>query len=353
MTPKGIKILGFSAAVAVLGAAYSLERDRVGSGMKNAGAVFPGLMGSINSIGRVVIDHREKTLTMVRDSAGNWSMNESDGYSVSAKVADKVMVQLADLNYYESKTKKRSLYDRLHVEDPKGKESRAHKIRVFDSKGIKLVDLIAGRKRHNLVGVRKQGVYIRKPGNDQTWLAAGELSLEAKPSGWLVRKIVDIKEKNILSVVVTHPDGEVLNISKDDPKARNFTLHDIPEGKILEYETDPDNLAAVVEQLELDDVRKAGYLNFVDDQTTRAEFITRDGLKLVLRVLEKDKGQWAEVKAIANKLDASSNSSKAPVDVAKEINARVNGWIYKLPSFKGSRLMRRMADMVKDKTPKS
>ena len=353
MTPKGIKLLGAVTVMVVFGAVYSLNTNRSGSGGEISGAVFPDLIERINSINKVTIRHRDNTLTMVRDGKGKWSMNESDGYAVSAKTAEKVVVQLADLNYYETKTKKPDLYARLHVENPKEKESQARQIQLFDSTGQKRVDLIAGRKRHNLVGVRKEGVYIRKPGNNQTWLAAGELSVEVKPGDWLERKIIDIKEKDVLRATLTHPDGEVIKVSKEDPKARNFTLHGIPDGKKLEYNTDPDNIAAVVDQLELDDVRKAGYVDFANGKTALAKFVTRDGLQVKFRVVEKDGTQWVDVKALAIEGVPVSKDGKTANERAKEINARVKGWVYQLPKFKGSRVKRRMADMLKDKKPES
>jgi len=353
MTPKGIKLLGAITAIVVLGAGYSLNTNRAGSGDEISGAVFPDLIEKINSINKVSIEHRDKTFTMVRDGKGKWYLNESDGYAVSAKAAEKLVVQLADLNYYETKTKKPDLYARLHVGNPKDKESQARQIQLFDSTGKKWVDLIAGRKRHNLVGVRKQGVYIRKPGNDQTWLAAGELSVGVKPSGWLARKIVDIKEKDVLRATLTHHDGEVIQVSKEDPKARNFTLHGIPSGKELEYATDADNIAAVVDQLELDDVRKSGYVDFANGKTVIAEFVTRDSLQVRFRIVEKDGAQWVDVEASAIEGAQASTDGKSADERAKEINARVKGWVYQLPSFKGSRLKRRMAEMLKDKKPKS
>ena len=167
------------------------------------------------------------------------------------------------------------------------------------------------------------------------------------------RKIVDIKEKDVLSVTLRHSDGEVIKVSKEDAKARNFALHGIPDGKTLEYDTDPNNIAAVIDQLELDDVRKAGYIAFDGGKTTTAEFITRDGLKLEFRMVDKDSTQWVELKASAIDGAPAPKEGKSAAERANEINVRVKGWVYALPDFKGSRLKRHMADMLKDKKPAS
>ncbi|MDP6927241.1 MAG: hypothetical protein QGG84_09155, partial [Rhodospirillales bacterium] len=158
---------------------------------------------------------------------------------------------------------------------------------------------------------------------------------------------------DVFSVTLRHSDGEVIKVSKEDAKARNFVLHGIPDGKTLEYDTDPNNIAAVIDQLELDDVRKAGFIDFDGGKTTTAEFVTRDGLKLEFRVVDKDRIQWVELKASAIDGALAPKEGKSATERANEINARVKGWVYALPGFKGSRLKRHMADMLKDKKPAS
>jgi hypothetical protein len=354
MTPKSLIVLAAATAVAVGAAAVSLNANRGDSDIAMSGAVFPGLIDHVNDVAKVTIEHRDRSLTMVRDAAGKWIMKESDDYPVSAKVAEKVVVQMADLNFYELKTKKPDLYTRLHVGDPKAEKAEARKIKVYDQAGKVLADVIAGRKRYNLVGSRREGVYIRKPDNAQTWLAAGEFDVEVKPGDWLEPKIVDIKEETVLSATLRHPDGEVVRVSKEDPKARNFTLHDVPAGKKLQYDTDPNNIAGVVDQLELDDARKDGYVAFDADKTLTAEYVTRDGLKLDIELRAKDGSDWARVKASAlPDAPAPKDGAKSAADRAAEINARVSGWVYALPSFKATRLKRRMADMLKDDKPAS
>ncbi|MBT6093676.1 MAG: DUF4340 domain-containing protein [Rhodospirillaceae bacterium] len=348
MTPKSIIILGAATVIAVGAAAVSLNANQAGTGVEVSGPVFPGLIEQVNTIAKVVIEHRGQTLTMVRAGKDGWTMAESDSYPVSAKVAEKVVVQLADLNFYELKTKKPELYSRLHVEDLGAKDSQARQIKLFDAGGKAAADLMAGRKRYNLVGTRKEGVYIRKPGNAQTWLAAGELDVEIKPGDWLVSKIVDIAEEKVAKVTIRHPDGEKIAISKPDPKVRNFTLHGIPMGKQLKYDTDPNNVAAVLDQLNLDDARKAGFVTFDADKTINSLFETRDGLTLEIAMVAKGEEQWASFKA-----STMEGAKPGAVKLADEINKRVTGWVYALPSFKSTRLKRRMADMLKDNKPAS
>ena len=64
--------------------------------------------------------------------------------------------------------------------------------------------------------------------------------------------------------------------------------------------------------------------------------------------------QWIDLKASAlADAPAPVKDQKPAAERATEINQRVSGWVYALPGFKGSRLKRRMADMLKDKKPAS
>jgi hypothetical protein len=354
MTPKSLIVLAAATVAAIGAAAVSLNMGGAGAGVAVSGPVFAGLIERVNQVAKVTIEHRNKTLTLVRDAKGAWTMPEADNYAVSAKVAEKVVVQLADLNYYELKTAKPDLYSRLHVADPKAAKAEARQIKLYDASGKVLADLVAGRKRYNLVGARKEGVYIRKPGNTQTWLAAGELDVEVHPRDWLVQEVLDVKEATVKAATVRHPDGDVVRVVKEDPKARNFTLLDIPAGKKLQYDTDPDNIAGVVDQLELDDARKSGFIAFEPDKTYAAEFVTRDGLKIAIDLQRKGEADWARIRASAlADAPAPAAGSKSAAERADAINARLKDWVFALPGFKASRIKRSLKEMLVDDKPAS
>ncbi|MAH85177.1 MAG: hypothetical protein CBB68_13095 [Rhodospirillaceae bacterium TMED8] len=354
MNPKSLQLLALFTAIAVGGAAWTLNVHRLGSGVEVSGAVFPSLIDEVNSVVTVLVEHRNKSLTMTRGTFGGWSMVESDGYAVSAKAAEKVVVQLSDLHHYELKTRKADLYDRLHVGDPKANNADARQIRLLDAKGEELANLIVGRKRYNLAGARREGVYIRKPGNIQTWLAAGELDVDIKPGNWLDNEIVDVREGAVERVTVRHPDGESLTVVRADPEGKEYVLLDIPPGKELKFDTDPKTLAGVTNQLNMDDVRKDGFIKFIEDQTLRANFITENGLSLMVYLVNQNDVAWARFEAsIVSDASLSKDVLETAQARVREINARVRGWVYALPSFKASRINRRAGDMLKDKKPLS
>src|SRR5690606_440600 len=76
--------------------------------------------------------------------------------------------------------------------------------------------------------------------------------------GWLVRDITDLAAARVQSVTIRHADGATIRIRKDSEDAANFTVEDIPEGRELSYASVANSIAAALDNLTLDDVRRAG-----------------------------------------------------------------------------------------------
>src|SRR5262249_61516565 len=111
------------------------------------------------------------------------------------------------------------------VEDPgKGKSTL---VTLKDKAGTPLAELIIGKRRYDRLGAGNDGIYVRKPGDTQAWLARGSLEFSDQLSSWLDRRIVDLPEKRIAKVTLTQPDGQTLVISRPSADAP-LTVEDAP-----------------------------------------------------------------------------------------------------------------------------
>src|SRR5436309_418990 len=93
---------------------------------------------------------------------------------------------------------------------------------------IAIVVLASGERgvsRYDRLGAGNDGVYLRKPGEAQTWLARGTLDPSGDPASWLDRQIIDISEKKIAKVILTQADGSKLVIGRAAPDAQ-FAVED-------------------------------------------------------------------------------------------------------------------------------
>src|SRR5437016_3885161 len=84
----------------------------------------------------------------------------------------------------------------------------------LDSGQVVLAGL-GGKRRPDRLGSGADGLYIRRPGDAQSWLALGSVELPAETKDWLDRKIVSIAPSRIGTVTLTHPDGSTLVLKRD------------------------------------------------------------------------------------------------------------------------------------------
>ena len=352
MTPRFLSTLAAASLIAVAAAGYVVSQE---SGFQTAtvnSKVFPDLRDKLNDVTQLKMVNANRQMTLLRKD-NTWSMVESDGYPAEVKNIQKVLIGLSDLVYAEAKTKKPELYEKLDLREPTIKQSRGRWVSVLGADGELLVDVILGKTRYNMPGTTRDGIYFRFPGADQAWLAIGQLEASKLPSDWLKTRIVNIAEKKIKIATFRHPDGETLTVQKASENDQEFELLDLPADKKLKYKTDPKNMATVLDELELDDVRKASHFDFSDTKTIKASFQTFDGLTVNVQIIElkepaaeedeeDESVYWAQVSA-----QADGNGEAA--QTAKEISDHTQGWAFKLPAFKASRMNKRLKDILTDK----
>ena len=125
----------------------------------------------------------------------------------------RLLLGLADLSLVEPKTRRPELLSRLDLDDPGNGKSTL--VRLRNRTGGTVAELIVGKTRRGRLGGGNDGVYVRKPGDKQAWLAAGSLELPADLVGWLDRRIIDVPAGRIASVTLTGSDGTVLGLRRD------------------------------------------------------------------------------------------------------------------------------------------
>src|SRR4029077_3003081 len=140
------------------------------------------------------------------------------------------------------------------------------------------------------------GVYLRKSGEAQAWLARGTLDPSGEPASWLDRQIIDISKKKSAKVTLTQADGSKLVINRPAPDAK-FTVENAPADAKFKSETTTSGPATALETLDLDDVQPAGELPVPDKDVVTASFATFDGLTVDVRLMERDKSNWVAISA--------------------------------------------------------
>jgi hypothetical protein len=334
MQRRGLILLGSITVVMVVLAVVALATG--GHGDVRAGAderALPTLAARLDQIGSVEIRRAGLDLAFVRDGA-DWLTAQKDNYPADAAKVRRVVLALADMTLVEPKTAEPRLYPRLAVEDPgKGKSTL---VTIKDKSGADIARLIVGKRSYDRLGAGNDGVYVRKPGDLQSWLARGSLDFTDDMPGWLARRIIDIPDSRIAKVVVTQPDGTSLTLSRARPDTK-FAVENPPKDAKYKSDTALGEPAMALESLELDDVAAAAKVPVPAKGVTTAVFTTFDGLSVEVKLFQHGNKNWIAVSA------AGAGKS---TETAKQIDTRVRRWVYAIAPYKAKMLSTKLADLL-------
>jgi hypothetical protein len=333
-------LMALMAATAVMVALAIAALATGGAEVSQAGAderALPSLAGRLGKVASVEVKRTGLDLTFVRDG-DNWLVAQKGDYPADAGKVRRVVLALADMTLVEPKTDKPDLYPRLEVEDPgKGKSTL---VTIKDKSGADIARLIVGKHAYDRLGEGNDGVYVRKPGDAQSWLARGSLDFGDDTPNWLARRIVDIPDSKIAKVVLTQPDGATLTLSRAKPDAK-FALENPPRDAKYKSDTALGEPAMALETLDLDDVTPRAKLPVPDKGFTAASYTTFDGLTVEVKLFQHDNKNWIAI--------AATGAGKA-AGPAKKIDGRVSHWVYAIPSYKAKMMETKLADLLE--TPK-
>jgi Domain of unknown function (DUF4340) len=334
MQKRGLIILGAATLALVVLAVVAIATGDHGVSRASPGErALPALATKLDDIGAVGIKRSALSLTFVRDG-DNWLVAEKGNYPAAAGKVRQIVLAMADLLLVEPKTQQAEFYPRLDVEDPASGKSTL--VTLKDKSGATLAELIIGKRRFDRLGTGTDGVYVRKPGDSQSWLARGSLEFSDQLSSWLDRRIVDIPEKRIAKATLTQPDGTKLVISRAKPEDK-FTVEDTPADAKFKSETTTSEPAMVLESLDLDEVKPAAEMPIPDKDVVTGSFTTFDGLTVDVRLLDKDDMHWVALSAVG------SGATEAE---AKAIGEKGSRWTYAIPSYKATQLKMKLADLL-------
>ncbi|MCH7936811.1 MAG: DUF4340 domain-containing protein [Proteobacteria bacterium] len=347
MSPKAFAALFIITAVALAAAGFGIAQDRGFRAAEGVGEkVFPKLLDRVNDTASMVIDHAGGRITL-RRGAGGWTFKEKLDYPAREVKIKRAVLGLAELKLAEPKTKAPEKFSKLELRDPGSDGAKSRLATLYDKDGALLAEIIVGKRRRTLPGSVTGGVYIRRPGENQTWLASGGAEITDEWLNWLERKIVDVESTRVKRVVIRHPDGQTLSVSKATAESEDFTIDDMPEGKKLIFKSGPNAVGASLSALQLDDIEK-GSPAFDPKATVSTEVTTFDGLSVKVMTAKRDGDFWLRLE-VTGEAGGDGEASKE----ANEIIARTGGWTYKISAYAASNIAKRMENLVEDVKPKS
>jgi hypothetical protein len=290
--------------------------------------MFPDLEPKLRETARIEITHQGKQTVIEKRADGGWGVTSMHDYPVQEAKLRGMLTALTELRLAERRTSDPAEFSRLGVDDPNGAASTADLLRLVDAAGKPILAVIVGHRRVRSQADVLDEVYVRRPDDNQSWLAEGSLQVDADASLWLDRNVMNIGHDQIVAVAV---DDQALAFGRQDGK---FTLtQPADHPKLEDYKVA--DVARALELLTFQEVRADK--DTPGTESGHAVFTTSDGLAVTVTVLHADKDVWA-------RFVVSGSSGKAKAE-ATALNGRVAGWTYQIGSWKEKSLVPTLDDL--------
>jgi hypothetical protein len=369
MSPRNFVILAGATAVSLaLAIGAIVGRDVPVTAQPAATALFPGLIDRANEVRTVRVTGPDaRTITLEAGEQG-WKLKEKGGYPVKAEEVRKLVLGLAGLQLVEAKTAQPDRLQRLELEDPAGgKDAKSRLIELLAQDGQPVASAVVGKSKPGLYGGGRSGVYVRRAGEAQSWLAAGSLELPGDGLDLAERQVVDFPMTRIARVTLGLGGPSPIRIHRPDTDTLPYDVDAAPpEGREIDRDK-VEQVAGSLGLLTFQDVKPVAGLALPPD-ARRTRYETFDGLAVEVTAARIGEGDAAErwVTLSVAALDPATAAAPSPAappageqvagtaqpagdtaaqpaekpaaERAAELDARVRGWAYKVSPYVGDRL---------------
>lgn len=337
---RNLALLAAVAVVVVLLAALGLARQASETARREyPEPLFPGLLQQADRIAQIRVQSRNGTVEVVFKPEKTWVIANHDDYPASHDVVRETVIGLAALTTLEKKTARRDWLPYLDLVSPT-RGGGGTEITLLDDKGGVIAAVITGKTADIGDPSGAIGLFVRKPGDPQSWLARSVFQPKSGLDDWLDKDVMAIDRARIAETDVDPFSGPSYVVRRDKPSDADFKLAEMPKGRELAYDGAPDGIAAADVDFSFDDVKPAKNFDFSDlAHTARVITKTFDGLTVTVSLVRQGQDIWATVSAEGANADAARE--------ARAIDAHASGWAYKLPAYKGQQFTTSLESLLK------
>ena len=315
---------------------------------KEAQLLFPELtIETLNAVRQIEIVQRgNPPINMYLASDEVWRVAEHYDHPADTAMIREMLTALNSAEKIERKTSQPEYYAMLGVGDPTAEEVGEEEEDENDGRNesklftFKTPDetrrLIIGKSSDQV----KNGHYVRKPEEAESWLISARLPLRTRASGWLDRQVVDIEPDSLSTITITPAgDSEPFTIARGG--------HGLFELVGLEKQSEMKNpfgfrgVASVTERLRFRGVfpREGETAVQLPDQHITAVFQTTDGLAVTIRAYK------ASEHTMYFQLEADGDNEQA-----RELRQRLPKWTYEIASLIYNNLDKTRDSFLKDES---
>lgn len=335
---RNLIVLGSATLVSLGLAGFALER-RAAQGIAPYAptAFLPGFADKVKNAALIHIVAPGGAFDVAQTAKG-WVLPGRGDYPANFDEVRHTLIGLASLQALAPKTSRAEWLHYLSLDTPP--KGAGTQVTVQDAKGGVLATLIAGNTEDLGDSNGASGLFVRRPGENQAWLAKGVFVPHGDIGAWLSPHVFDVGPGRLKDVTVTPPGGAAFTVTHPRPSAASFELAiPVPPYKGTPNSPRINDIAYAVSSFSFDDVRSAAAIDF--SKASHAVAHSFDGLTVSFDLIRQGDDVWTRLSAAA-----APGAKPAIVQEASVINAQASGWAYKLPEQKGRALQSALASLI-------
>lgn len=327
MSGRGLLVLALLAALAVGGLVVLRQPAVTPPSDSEAPRFLPGLEEDLDAIEGVAVrapDGRE--LAQLARRGDGWVVGNRRDYPADLETLRGTLIGLAQARRLEPKTDRAAGHARLGVAAPGTGAGGGVELRL---EGLEPpLAVLIGEPATGEVG----GTYVRRADEDRAWLVSADLARHDEIADWLDDRLVDIPAVRVHRVRIEPVDGAPVRVLLPSPEAPRFELLDVPEGRRPLSPTLSKSIARGVAGLTLVDVVPADAVAR-PPRLAVARFETFDGLVIEIEAFAAGRQEPPE-RLVRLRADTLAEAGPALREDAVRLNARFDGWLYRIPEYK-------------------
>jgi Domain of unknown function (DUF4340) len=346
-------------ALVAMTAAVLLANQRTQTSQSANDLLYPDLKSQADDVKAIRIFKAGdvRALEIVR-SGDEWTLTERDGYPIAVAKARNLVRALTNAKVLEEKTSDPTKYSALSVEDVKGADAKG--VRIELEGPTTPINLIVGKE-----GPGGKSSYVRRVGEEKSWLVSEQLSASPEAGDWLDKEIINVSADRVQSATVSVSGQKPYTASKSSRMEENFKVEPLSKGKELGGASAANSVASALMGLSLDDVQPKAKIA-TDKPSAQATFKTFDGLVVELEGYKHDDKHFLTLTthydaALADQFrvktadaektsEEPSNATQPSEKVAEEAKSRAakaGAWAYEIPQYKYDSIFRPLDELLK------
>ena len=336
---RNLIVLGVMAALSVALAAITLTiRAQENEAHFTPGEFLPGFAAHVKDAARIHIVSHDNAFDVAYLPSKGWVLPARGDYPADFDQVRHTLIGLAALETVEPKTARPDWLRYVGLDTPPRGNGIA--ITVSDRAGNVLAAVITGNSADLGNTQGGSGLFVRHPGDDQSYLARAVFTPHGSLADWLSTGVMSINAARLNSVTITPLEGAPFTIAREHASDQEYKLQGPPAPKGFAVNPVSVNLIPqLITDFTFADVRPASQLDF--SKAAHLSAHTFDDQNIHIDAVSVSGAVWIRVSA-----QPDPGTPTMQRQEAARIAARAAGWAYKLSPDKGRLLMMTRDDLM-------